>query len=160
MKNLAIAALGLVSLTLTSLADAQQMRVPYGSALTLDMARKCVAAAVAESRKNNWNMAIAVVDTGGHLVAFERMDNTQIGSVRVALDKAETANNFRRPTKALEDAVAGGRNALLALRGATPLEGGVPLTLDGKIIGAIGVSGELSGQDAQAARACADNLGK
>jgi glc operon protein GlcG len=160
MKRLLVVGLGVLSIGLTGVAHAQQMRVPYNHVLTLDMAKKCVAAAEAESRKNNWNMAIAVVNAGGYLIAFEAMDNVQIGSVQVAIDKATTANNFRRPTKAFEDVVAGGRNAILALRGATPLEGGVPLVLDGKIIGAIGVSGELSGQDAQAAKACADNLGK
>jgi uncharacterized protein GlcG (DUF336 family) len=105
-------------------------------------------------------MAIAIVDSGSHLVAFERMDNTQIGSINIAIGKATTANNLRRPSKALEDAIGGGRHALLGVAGITPLEGGVPLVLDGKIMGAIGVSGETSAQDAQVARACADNIGK
>ncbi len=161
MKNLVmIVGLGVMSLALTGVAHAQAMRVPYSNALTLDMAKKCVAAAEAESKKNSWNMAIAVVDDGGHLVAFSKMDNTQIGSIRIAIDKAKTANNFRRPSKALEDALAGGRMAILGLPGATPLDGGLPLTLDGKIMGAVGVSGELGGQDAQVAKACVDNMGK
>ena len=160
MKTLKMIGVVVVSVALTGTAHAQAMRVPYSSALTLEMAKKCVAAAEAESKKNNWNMAIAVVDTGGHLLAFEKMDNTQLGSVQVAIGKATSSNNFRRPSKAFEDAIAGGRTAILGLGGVTPLEGGVPLVLDGKIIGAIGVSGELSGQDAQAARACADNIGK
>ncbi|OLC15212.1 MAG: hypothetical protein AUH29_08565 [Candidatus Rokubacteria bacterium 13_1_40CM_69_27] len=160
MKHRLIIGLGIVSVALTGVAHAQQMRVPYGHTLTLDMAKKCVAAAEAESKKNNWNMAIAVVDASGQLVAFQKMDNTQNGSVQVAVEKARTSNNFRRPTKAFEDAIAGGRNAILGLQGATPLEGGLPLVTDGKIIGAIGVSGELSGQDAQAAKACTDSLGK
>ncbi len=161
MKKLVmIVALGVMSLALTGVAHAQAMRVPYSNALTLDMAKKCVAAAEAESRKNNWNMAIAVVDDGGHLVAFSRMDTTQIGSIRIAIEKARTANNFRRPSKALEDALAGGRMAILGLAGATPLEGGIPLVLDGKITGAVGVSGELAGQDGQVAKACVDTFGK
>jgi len=158
MKALTIAAAGILTLTFAGAAHAQ--RIPYSSALTLEIAKKCVAAAEAESKKNSWNMAIAVVDSGGRLTAFEKMDNTQNGSVQIAIDKAQTANNFRRPSKALEDALAGGRTAILALHGATPLDGGFPLVLDGKIIGAVGVSGELGGQDAQAAKACVDNLGK
>ena len=160
LKTFVMLGAGVVSLALASAAHAQAMRAPYGNAVTLEMAKKCVAAAEAESKKNNWNMAIAVIDSGGHLMAFERMDNTQLGSIRVAIDKARTANNFRRPSKAFEDALAGGRQAILGLHGATPLEGGIPLVLDGKIIGAIGVSGELAGQDGQVAKACADNIGK
>jgi glc operon protein GlcG len=159
MKTLVVAGLAVVGLAFALSAHAQ-MRVPYNNTLTLEMAKKCVAAAEAEAKKNSWNMAIAIVDSGGNLVALEKMDNTQLGSIRVAIDKARTANNFRRPSKALEDAVAGGRNALLGLHGATPLEGGIPLVQDGKIIGAIGVSGELAGQDGQTAKACVDNLGK
>jgi uncharacterized protein GlcG (DUF336 family) len=152
-------AVGLAVLALAGAADAQ-MRVPYSNALTLEIATKCVAAAEAESKKNSWNMAIAVVDSGNHLVAFHKMDNTQLGSVRVAIDKARSANAFRRPSKAFEDALAGGRQAILGLHGATPLEGGIPLALDGKIIGAVGVSGELAPQDGQVAKACADTIGK
>ena len=163
MKNRMMIGLGVISIAsiaLTGVAHAQAMRVPYSNALTLDMAKKCVALAEAESKKNNWNMAIAVVDDGGHLVAFSKMDNTQIASIRIAIEKAKTANNARRPSKALEDALAGGRMAILGLPGLTPLEGGLPLVSDGKIMGAVGVSGELGGQDAQAAKACVDNLGK
>jgi len=161
MKNLVtIVALGVMSLALTSVAHAQAMRVPYSKALTVDMAKKCIAAAEAEAKKNSWNMAVAVVDDGGHLVAFSKMDNTQIASIRIAIDKAQTANNFRRPSKALEDALAGGRMAILGLAGATPLDGGLPLVLDGKIMGGVGASGELGGQDAQVAKACVDNMGK
>ena len=161
MKNLVmIVGLGVMSLALTGVAHAQAMRVPYSNALTADMAKKCIAAAEAEAKKNSWNMAIAVVDDGGHLVAFSKMDNTQIASIRIAIDKAKTANNFRRPSKALEDALAGGRMAILGLAGATPLDGGLPLVLDGKIMGGVGASGELGGQDAQVAKACVDNMGK
>ena len=132
--------------------------LPYGVAITLDQAKKAMLAAEAEARKNNWNVAIVVVDSGGHMVAMQRLDGTQIASIDIAKGKAVTANNFRRPTKALEDAIAGGGAGLrlLAVPGVMPLEGGVLVTADGKIIGAIGVSGVLSTQDAQVARAGAE----
>jgi len=114
-----------------------------------------LAAAEAEAKKNNWFMVIVVVDSGSRLVAFSRMDGAQLGSIDIAMGKAMTANNLRRPTKDLQDLVGqGGPNLrLLAAPGVTPLEGGVPIIADGKIIGAIGVSGVLSSQDAQIARA-------
>jgi uncharacterized protein GlcG (DUF336 family) len=159
MKTLVmIVGLSVVSLAFTGPADAQ--RVPYSNALTLDMAKKCLVAGEAESKKNSWNMAIAIVDDGGHLVAFSKMDNTQIGSVLIALEKAKTASLFRRPSKVFEDAVAGGRMVILGLPGATPIDGGLPLALDGKVMGGVGVSGETGAQDAQVARACVDNIGK
>lgn len=131
----------------------------YGNGLNLEMARKCIAASEAEARKNNWNMAFTVVDTGGHLVAFARMDNTQIGSVSISQAKARTANNFKRPTKAFQDRAATDV-AVLGLPGAIPSEGGIPLVFEGKIIGAIGSSGGTSAQDGQASKACADHIGK
>jgi uncharacterized protein GlcG (DUF336 family) len=139
-------------------AAAQMMPNPYGFPVNLDAARKVAAAAVEEAKKNNWNVAVAIVDNNGDLIYFERMDNTQIGSVKVAQDKARTAALFKRPSKAFEDAVSSGRNAVLRLSGATPIEGGIPLLMDGKIVGGIGVSGALSAQDAQCARAGADIL--
>ncbi len=129
-------------------------------ALTLEVAKQMAAAAEAEAAKNKWNMVIAIVDDGGNLVYLERMDETQIGSIEVAQQKALSAIKFKRPTKALEDAVAGGRTAVLRLPGAIPIEGGLPITVDGKIIGAIGVSGAASPQDAQCARAALDALAK
>lgn len=129
-------------------------------ALTLEVAKQMAAAAEAEAAKNKWNMVIAIVDDGGNLVYLERMDETQIGSIEVAQQKAQSAIKFKRPTKALEDAVAGGRTAVLKLPGAMPIEGGLPITVDGKIIGAIGVSGAASAQDAQCARAGLDALAK
>lgn len=136
-------------------AVAQVVDAPYGAPIPLERARQVLAAAQAEAQKNRWNVAIAVVDSGGHLVAFERMDPTQFGSVTVAIEKAKTAAAFRRPTKALQDAVAAGGEGLrmLALPGALPIEGGVPLVIDGRIVGAIGVSGVTSAQDGQIARA-------
>jgi uncharacterized protein GlcG (DUF336 family) len=122
-------------------------------ALTLEAAKKIVAAAEAEAVKNKFTMVICVVDDGGNVLLLERMDGTQLGSVQVAQDKAQTALNFKRPTKALEDAVAGGRNAVLKLTGAIPIEGGLPITVDGQIIGAVGASGGSSPQDAQVAAA-------
>lgn len=134
---------------------AQIVDLPYGAPIALAEAKKAIAAAQAEAAKNKWNVAVAIVDTGGHLVAFERMDTTQFASVNVAQDKARTAVGFRRPSKALQDAVAAGGEGLrtLKLSGATPIEGGLPLVVGGKIVGAIGVSGVTSAQDGQIAAA-------
>jgi glc operon protein GlcG len=121
--------------------------------LTLELAKRVAAAANAEAARNNWTVVIAIVDDGGRLVYLERMDGTQIGSIDVARLKAETAINFRRPTKAFQDGIAGGQNQLLALAGALPLEGGVPLQVDGQFVGAIGISGMTSAQDGQIAAA-------
>jgi uncharacterized protein GlcG (DUF336 family) len=125
-------------------------------ALTLEAAKKIAVAAEAEAKKNSWNVVIAIVDDGGHLIYLQRMDGTQTGSVDVAIKKAQTAINFKRPTKVFEDAVAGGRQVILALHGALPIEGGVPVTVGGQIIGAIGVSGVKSTEDGQIAKAGAD----
>lgn len=130
-----------------------QDRPPYGAEIGADLAKKIAAGALAESKKNGWRMAIAVVDNHGFLVYYERMDDTQTASVGVALDKAKAAAMYRRPTKAFEDGVAKGRVALLGLAGATPIEGGLPIMSGGKVIGAIGVSGANSDQDAAAAAA-------
>lgn len=127
--------------------------------LTLDGARKVAAAAEAEAKKNNWNVVIAVVDDGGNLLYLQRLDGTQTGSIQVAIDKARTAQAFKRPTRVFEDAIAGGRNALIALHGALPLEGGVPIMVGGQLVGAIGVSGVKSTEDGQIAKAGADSLG-
>jgi glc operon protein GlcG len=130
-----------------------QERPPYGQEVNLDTAKKIAAGANAESKKNGWRMAIAVVDNHGFLVYYERMDDTQTGSIEVAIDKAKAAAMYRRPTKAFEDGIAKGRNALLGLRGATPIEGGIPIMTGGKVIGAVGVSGANADQDAAAAMA-------
>lgn len=122
-------------------------------ALTLEAAKQIAAAAEAEAKKNNWTMVISIVDDGGHLIYLERMDGTQIGSVEVAQEKAVTAVRFKRPTKALEDNVAGGRQVILKLPGATPIEGGLPIMIGSEIIGAIGVSGGTSPQDGEVAAA-------
>ena len=127
----------------------------YGAPVSFNQAEKIMAAAVQEAARNGWTMAIAIVDTGGNLVAFQRMDNTQIGSIEVAIGKAKTANNFKRPSKAFEDLIANGGVGLkiLALPGAVPVEGGEPILFQGRIIGGIGVSGMSSSQDDQVAKA-------
>jgi len=129
--------------------------VPYGVSISADAAKKVAAAAVAEARKNNWAMAVAIVDTGGYLVYFERMPDTQLGSVEVSIEKAKSAALFRRPTKAFQDIVAGGGEGLRILRltGAVPVEGGLPIIVDGKLIGAVGASGGSSDQDGRTAQA-------
>jgi uncharacterized protein GlcG (DUF336 family) len=135
---------------------------PYGPPITLEQAKKVMAGAEAEAKKNNWNVVITVLDSGGNLVMTQRLDGAQFGSLEVARDKAYSAVAFRRPTKAFEDAVAqGGANLrILRLPGASPLEGGIPIVLDGKLIGAVGVSGVTSQQDAQIARAGIEALSK
>jgi glc operon protein GlcG len=132
-----------------------QMPVPYGAPITGDAAKKFAAGALAEARKNKWFMAVAIVDPAGDLVYFEKIENTQAASVTIAVDKARSAARFKRPTKALQDALAAGGDGLriLGLTGAIPVEGGVPILIDGKIVGAIGVSGGTSQQDSQCAEA-------
>jgi glc operon protein GlcG len=131
---------------------------PYGAPIAFEAAKRVMAAAEAEAIKNNWGMVIAILDSGGHIVMLHRLDNTQYGSIAVAEDKARSALYYRRPTKVFEDLVAQGGLGLrtLALRGASPLEGGIPIIADGKIIGAIGVSGATAVQDGQVAKAGAD----
>jgi glc operon protein GlcG len=145
-------------LSLLALSAAAQQRPPYGAAINLETAKKVGAAAVAEARKNNWNVAIAVVDNHGLLVYYEMLDDTQTASANIALEKARTSATYRRPTKELEDGIAGGRNAILGLPGATPIEGGLPIVVGGKMIGAIGVSGVNSPQDGVVAKAGSDAL--
>ncbi|MGH9630437.1 MAG: GlcG/HbpS family heme-binding protein [Bryobacteraceae bacterium] len=128
--------------------------------LTLELAKEIAAAAEGEARKNNWNVVIAILDDGGNLVYLQRMDETQIGSIDVAQEKARSAVLFKRPTKAFEDAVAGGRTAIVKLPGAMPVEGGLPIMLEGKVIGGIGVSGVTSQQDGQIGKAALDALPK
>ncbi len=133
---------------------------PYGAPISLENAKKTAAPALVEALKNNWSVAVAIVDTSGSLVYYEKMDDTMFGSANVAIDKARSAAAFKRPTKAFEDVLAAGGTGLrvLHLPGAVPLEGGIPLLIDGKIVGAIGVSGATSAQDAQCAKAGADAL--
>jgi uncharacterized protein GlcG (DUF336 family) len=130
-------------------------QIPYGLSISTEAAKIAAAAAIAEAQKNGWKMAIAIVDTGGYLVVFEKMQDTQTGSVEVAIEKARTAALFRRPTKLFQESLAGGGDGLrvLKLPGVIPITGGVPIVVDGKIIGAVGVSGGTSEQDGQVATA-------
>jgi glc operon protein GlcG len=127
----------------------------YGLPITLEQAKKVMAGAEVEANKNKWNVVIVVLDSGGNLVTLHRMDGAQFGSIDVAREKAYSAVAFRRPTKAFEDALGqGGANLrILRVPGASPLEGGLPIVVDGKLIGAVGVSGVLATQDAQIGRA-------
>jgi uncharacterized protein GlcG (DUF336 family) len=136
--------------------------LPYGPAITLDQAKRAMAAAELEAAQNSWQVAITILDSGGNMIMFHRVDNAQLSATTVSEGKARTALEFKRPSKALDDAIAGGGAGmrLLALKDITPLEGGLPVVVDGKIIGAIGVSGALSSQDAQVAKAGADALTK
>ncbi|MGB2591279.1 MAG: heme-binding protein [Candidatus Acidiferrum sp.] len=144
-----------------AIAQAQtQAPTQYGANITLEKAKKAAGPALAEAEKNHWNMAIAIVDTSGTLVYYEKMDNTQTGSAKLAIEKARTAALFKRPTKAFQDALAAGGDGLriLSLKDAVAIEGGLPLVIDGQIVGAIGVSGAASSQDAQCAKAGVDAL--
>ncbi len=151
--------LGILFFVLVPRSAMAQLPNGYGAAIGVETARKIAATAVAEGKKNGWNVAVAIVDPAGELVFFERIDHTQVGSVKVSQDKARTAARFKRPTKTFEDALAGGRQAILAIADLTPVEGGIPLVIDGKIVGAIGVSGATSQQDGICAQAGADSLG-
>ena len=143
------------SILLFTLLGIMPMFAQYGSkkAMTLSTAKEIASAAEAEATKNNWTVVIAIVDDGGNLVYLQKMDGTQIGSIEVAQAKAKSAVNFKRPTKVFEEALAGGRTALLKLPGAIPIEGGIPIMAGDQIVGAIGVSGVQSNQDGQIAQA-------
>lgn len=155
MIKTTFASLVLLALFVSSPARAQLLQT---QTLSLQAARTMAAAAEAEARENNWNVAIAIVDAAGELILFHRLDQTQPASLDIAIGKARTAARFRRPTKVLEDAVAGGRTVLLAVDDVVPLEGGLPIVVDGRVIGAVGVSGVTSQQDAQVAQAAIDAL--
>ena len=158
MKNSSKLAAGLlIAFTMASSAPAQ---LAQKKALTLDAAKQIAAAAEKEAAANKLTMVIAIMDDGGNLLYLERMDGTQIGSIEVATQKAHSAVSFKRPTKVFEDGVAGGRNALLKLPGAMPVEGGLPLVVDGVVIGSIGASGGASNQDGVVAKAGVDALEK
>jgi len=124
--------------------------------LTLEAAKKLAVLAEAEAIKNKWTMVVAIVDDGGNLVYLERMDNTQIGSIEVALQKAKTAIFFKRPTKEFEDRIAQGKTDILGVPGVVPIEGGIPIVIDGQYVGAIGVSGGTRQQDGVVAKAAID----
>ena len=127
--------------------------------ITLEAAKKMAAAGEVEALKNGWNVAIAIVDASGGLIFFQKLDDTQPGSIAVAQGKARTAALFKRPTKVLEDLLTAGKQAFLSLEGMVPLQGGVPVVVEGKVIGAVGVSGVMSDQDERVALAALAALG-
>jgi len=154
----------LVAVMLFAAASASAQAPPpppaYGVPISFEQAKKVMAGAEAEAKKNNWPVVITIVDSGGNLVMLSRLDNAQWGSIEVAKDKARSAVAFRRPTKVFQDLIAqGGANLrLLNLSGASMLEGGIPIVIEGKIVGAVGVSGVTSQQDAQIGQAGIDTL--
>lgn len=152
-------ALGTVLLFTAASAIAQAPPPSYGTPISLEQAKKVMAGAEAEAKKNNWPVVIVVLDSGGQLVMLQRLDNAQWGSVDIAREKARSAVALRRPTKALQDLIAqGGANLRLLNIGYSVLEGGIPIVVDGKIIGSVGVSGVTSQQDAQIAQAGIDAM--
>jgi uncharacterized protein GlcG (DUF336 family) len=150
-------AVALISLTLVAGAFAQ---LAQKKALTLEIAKQIAGAAEKDAASNKLTMVIAILDDGGNLLYLARMDEAQLGSIEVAQQKARSAVYFKRPTKAFEDTVAGGRNGILKLEGAIPIEGGLPLMVDGKLVGAIGCSGGTSPQDGGCAKAGVDEFTK
>ncbi len=134
------------------------LRLTVKHCLSLEVVKLIAAAANAEALRNNWRVSIAIVDDGANLLYLERLDGAQIASADVALGKARTAMRYKRPSRALEEAIAGGRTALVGVEGITPLQGAVPIIHDGSIIGAIGVSGVLPAQDEQIASVGASRL--
>lgn len=163
MKTLSFVVIALS--LMVGVAAAQQPAAPapppmfYGLPINLEQAKKVMAGAEAEARKNNWPVAIVILDSGGQMVMMQRLDNTQWGSVDIAKEKARTAVALRRPTKALQDGIAqGGASLRLLSTGFSMIEGGIPIVADGKVIGSIGVSGVTSAQDAQTAQAGHDAL--
>jgi uncharacterized protein GlcG (DUF336 family) len=156
----AVAGACLLALVIALPAGGQTMPPPYGPPIAIEAARKVMAAAEAEAAKNNWAVVIAIIDSGGHIVMIHRHDNVQLSSIELSQGKAKTALMFKRPSKVLDDAISSGGAGLrfLALKDIVPLEGGVPIVVDNKIVGSIGVSGVLSAQDAQIARAGIDGL--
>lgn len=148
--------LGMIGCGLTAVSAAEPLATK--KVLTLAAAKDMAAAAEKHAAENKWNVCISIVDDSGALIYFQRMDGTQVASVAISQGKAETAARFKRPTKALEDAVMMGRTVVLALPGVVPVEGGLPIVFDGTVIGAIGVSGVKSTEDAQVGQAGIDAL--
>ncbi|HUH65531.1 MAG TPA: heme-binding protein [Syntrophales bacterium] len=148
-----ITVISVVLFVISGVALAQQMPNPYGPNISLATAKKVAAAAAAEAMKIKINVVITVVDTGGNLIYLERFDVVQYGSIDAALHKAKCSVAYKRPTKAFEDTIGSGKTAYLTLDGISAIEGGVPIIQDGKIIGAIGVSGGSAAQDGQVATA-------
>ena len=145
--------LGVALLALLAAPVSAQQRPDYGTPVTTAQAKKIAAGVVAECTSNKWNVAVAVVDTGGHLVYFERIDNTQTASMDIAIMKARAAATYRRPTRAFANAIAKGGPAVMTLPGVIASPGGEPIMVGGKVTGGVGVSGVLGDQDEQCAKA-------
>ncbi|MDQ2953927.1 MAG: heme-binding protein [Pseudomonadota bacterium] len=161
LKAFAIA-LAIIGIAVSPCAAQQPTPPPYGPKITLEMAKKVMAGAEAEAARNNWPFVIAIIDSGGHVVMLHKSDQVQLASLALAEGKAQTALAFKMPSKVLEDVlIAGGPGLrLTALKNITPIDGGLPIIAEGAIVGAIGVSGALSAQDAQIARAGIEALAK
>lgn len=142
----------LKALAIFALLTPLHAQLPIKKVITLDVAKRAAEAAEAEAIKRGATVVIVVVDDGGHMLVLNRLDDTQVASVEVGIGKARTAAIFRRPSKEFEDQVKNGRVAALALPGATPLQGGIPITLNGRVIGAIGVSGNTPQEDEDIAK--------
>jgi glc operon protein GlcG len=132
-------------------------QIAYGPPINLEQAKRVMTAAESEATKNKWGQVIAVLDSGGHMLMLHRLDGAQLGSIEGAREKAYSAVLFRRPTKSFQDSLATNLR-ILRLTGSSPIEGGIPIVIDGKLVGAVGVSGGLSEQDAQVAKAGIDAL--
>lgn len=145
--------LGAAVLALFAFSVSAQQRPDYGPSVTVDQAKKIAAGVIGECTSNKWNVAVAVVDTGGHLVYFERMENTQTASMDIAIMKARAAATYRRPTRAFLDAINKSGPATMTLPGVVASPGGVPIMVGGKVTGAVGVSGVTGDQDEQCAKA-------
>jgi glc operon protein GlcG len=156
MKRIVVLISTIVILPLFFFPLTVQTQLGTKKVLTLEIAKKLASVAEAEALKNKWSMVVVIVDDGGNLLYLERMDNTQIGSIEVAIQKAKTAISFKRPTKAYEDLVAQGKTDILGIPGVIPIEGGLPLIVDGQYLGAIGVSGGTRQQDGIVAKAAVD----
>jgi glc operon protein GlcG len=156
MRKFVVMSVGLMAAAMFGpIAAAQQGPTPYGETINSDTAKKAVTAAIEESRKNGWGMCVAVTGPSGDLVHFERMDNCQFASIAISIHKAKAAATFRRPTKVFADAIAAapGNVALVTLDGIIASEGGIPIVVGGKIVGAIGCSGATGQQDGVACTA-------
>ena len=143
---------------LDNVPDKMPFDIPYGTPISLERAQAAVNAAVGESKKRGWKMNVAVVDAGGNLVSFARMDNAQLASVAIAQHKARAAATFRRETKAFESGIQGGNNYLITLDGVIGSRGGIPLIEGGKLVGAIGCSGGTGSQDEVVCKAGAETV--
>lgn len=145
--------LGVAALALFAASASAQQRPDYGTPVTIDQAKKIAAAVVAECMSNKWNVAVAIADTAGNLVYFERIENTQTASMDIAIMKAKAAATYRRPTRVFADVIAKSGPAIMTLPGVVASPGGVPIMVGGKVTGAIGVSGVTGDQDEQCAKA-------